>query len=77
MKNSAGFFALVLFVAGCRPLDVNLSATEPIVVDVNMRVDVYERGGARVLPAWVVPPKGAAAAPEGAEAGLSPLEPAP
>ena len=45
MKNSAGFFALVLFVAGCRPLDVNRSATEPIVVDVNMRVDVYERGG--------------------------------
>ncbi len=45
MKNSAFFSAFVLLVAGCRPLDVNLSTPEPIVVDVNMRVDIYERGG--------------------------------
>jgi len=53
MKNSEVFFALVLLVAGCRPLDVNLSATEPIVVDVNMRVDVFERGGSGTAAARV------------------------
>ncbi|MBJ7326900.1 MAG: DUF1318 domain-containing protein [Chthoniobacterales bacterium] len=45
MKYSRPPFALLLLVAGCRPLDVNLSTPEPIVVDVNMRVDVYDRGG--------------------------------
>jgi uncharacterized protein YdbL (DUF1318 family) len=45
MKNSAVVFVLFPLVAGCRPLDLNLSTPDPIVVDVNMRVDVYERGG--------------------------------
>jgi uncharacterized protein YdbL (DUF1318 family) len=30
---------------GCRGPTVSLSTPEPIVVDVNMRVDIYERGG--------------------------------
>jgi uncharacterized protein len=31
--------------AGCQGPTVSLSTPEPIVVDVNMRVDIYERGG--------------------------------
>ena len=34
-----------LFLVGCKAPTVNLSTTDPIVVDINMRVDVYERGG--------------------------------
>ena len=34
-----------LWVAGCKGPTVSLSTPEPIVVDINMRVDVYERGG--------------------------------
>lgn len=59
------YFPLVvcvpLLAAGCRPLDVNLSTPGPIVVDVNMRVDIYDRGGgsgaakATALPGGGVP----------------------
>jgi uncharacterized protein YdbL (DUF1318 family) len=35
----------VLAVSGCKAPTVNLSTPDPIVVDINMRVDVYERGG--------------------------------
>ena len=35
----------VLLTAGCKGPTVSLSTPEPIVVDINMRVDVYERGG--------------------------------
>ncbi len=35
----------VLLAAGCKGPTVSLSTPEPIVVDINMRVDVYERGG--------------------------------
>lgn len=45
-------FALVIVIpvlsVGCRGPMVSLSTPEPIVVDVNMRVDVYERGGGAV-----------------------------
>jgi uncharacterized protein YdbL (DUF1318 family) len=34
-----------LAAAGCQGPTVSLSTPEPIVVDINMRVDVYERGG--------------------------------
>lgn len=37
--------AAALWCAGCKGPTVNLSTPEPIVVDINMRVDVYERGG--------------------------------
>lgn len=33
-----------MVVAGCRGPTVSLSTPEPIVVDINMRVDIYERG---------------------------------
>lgn len=36
---------IALGVAGCKGPTVSLSTPEPIVVDINMRVDVYERGG--------------------------------
>lgn len=42
--SSLSLIALVL-CAGCQGPTVNLSTPEPIVVDINMRVDVYERGG--------------------------------
>jgi uncharacterized protein YdbL (DUF1318 family) len=35
----------VLGLAACQGPTVSLSTPEPIVVDINMRVDVYERGG--------------------------------
>lgn len=48
-----------LVCAGCKGPTVNLSTPEPIVVDINMRVDIYERGGgssaAKVSPAADVP----------------------
>jgi uncharacterized protein YdbL (DUF1318 family) len=40
----AAIFAAIL-CAGCKAPTVNLSTPDPIVVDINMRVDVYERGG--------------------------------
>lgn len=40
------FFPLLPFVlAACSGPNVNLSTPEPIVVDINMRVDIYERSG--------------------------------
>jgi uncharacterized protein YdbL (DUF1318 family) len=36
---------LALGVGGCQGPTVSLSTPEPIVVDINMRVDIYERGG--------------------------------
>jgi uncharacterized protein YdbL (DUF1318 family) len=38
----------LLGLCGCQGPTVNLSTPEPIVVDINMRVDVYERGGGGV-----------------------------
>ena len=35
----------VLVAAGCKGPTVSLSTPEPIVVDINMRVDIYDRGG--------------------------------
>lgn len=35
----------VLVAAGCQGPTVSLSTPEPIVVDINMRVDIYDRGG--------------------------------
>lgn len=37
---------LLLVAAGCKGPTVSLSTPEPIVVDINMRVDIYDRGGA-------------------------------
>jgi len=36
---------MALGSGGCRGPTVSLTTPEPIVVDINMRVDVYERGG--------------------------------
>jgi len=44
MKRLAALSALALFCTGCQGPTVSLSTPEPIVVDINMRVDVYERG---------------------------------
>lgn len=45
MKKPWWAVVTVMLCAGCRGPTVNLSTPEPIVVDINMRVDVYERGG--------------------------------
>ena len=45
MKPPIILSMLVLTAAGCSGPTVNLSTPEPIVVDINMRVDVYERSG--------------------------------
>jgi uncharacterized protein YdbL (DUF1318 family) len=42
--------AAVVFAAGCKAPTVNLSTPDPIVVDINMRVDIYERGGSGAKP---------------------------
>ena len=34
-----------LLAAGCKGPTVSLTTPDPIVVDINMRVDIYERGG--------------------------------
>lgn len=39
-----------LMACGCKAPTVNLSTPEPIVVDINMRVDIYERGGGGAKP---------------------------
>jgi len=44
MKGHGLVAALVLLGAGCKGPTVSLSTPEPIVVDINMRVDIYERG---------------------------------
>lgn len=36
---------VLALLASCKGPSVSLSTPEPIVVDINMRVDVYERGG--------------------------------
>lgn len=42
-----GIFLGLLLVAGCEGPKVNLSTPEPIVLDINMRVDIYERSASR------------------------------
>jgi len=37
--------AVAMVCAGCKAPTVNLSTPDPIVVDINMRVDIYDRGG--------------------------------
>jgi uncharacterized protein YdbL (DUF1318 family) len=41
---------LAALLTGCKAPTVNLSTPEPIVVDINMRVDIYERGGGSAPP---------------------------
>lgn len=36
---------VLVLLASCKGPSVSLSTPEPIVVDINMRVDIYERGG--------------------------------
>jgi len=45
MKMLLVVFAGAVAAVGCKGPTVSLSTPEPIVVDVNMRVDIYERGG--------------------------------
>jgi uncharacterized protein YdbL (DUF1318 family) len=63
MNGRLAALSLVL-VAGCKGPTVSLSTPEPIVVDINMRVDVYERGGGSgsATAAKVQPPGNAPAA---------------
>ncbi|MGA0110819.1 MAG: DUF1318 domain-containing protein [Chthoniobacterales bacterium] len=49
MKPVLRLFSVVL-LAGCKAPTVNLSTPDPIVVDVNMRVDIYDRGGGAGQP---------------------------
>lgn len=39
------FIPLLGMLAACKGPSVSLSTPEPIVVDINMRVDIYDRGG--------------------------------
>ena len=41
---------VVALLAACKAPTVNLSTPDPIKVDINMRVDIYERGGGSVPP---------------------------
>jgi uncharacterized protein YdbL (DUF1318 family) len=50
MMKSARHLLLVLLLAGCKAPTVNLSTPDAIKVDINMRVDVYERGGGSAPP---------------------------
>lgn len=54
MKRLFRLLSAVLLV-GCKGPTVNLSTSEPLVVDINMRVDVYERGGGNVTAKPPVP----------------------
>lgn len=55
MKRHAILVAAALWTAGCQGPTVSLSTPEPIVVDINMRVDIYDRGGASSGPAAAKP----------------------
>lgn len=46
-----------LLAAGCKGPAVSLSTPEPIVVDINMRVDIYERGGSSATGTGAAKPK--------------------
>lgn len=50
MMKSASRLLLVVLLAGCKAPTVNLSTPDAIKVDINMRVDVYERGGGSAPP---------------------------
>jgi len=54
----------LLLLAGCQGPSVKLSTPEPIVIDINMRVDIHERGGGAAAQASPGPasPEGTAAA---------------
>ncbi|MFM8657438.1 MAG: hypothetical protein ACKOD5_09955 [Chthoniobacterales bacterium] len=41
---------LTALLVGCKAPTVNLSTPDPIKVDINMRVDIYERGGGSAPP---------------------------
>jgi uncharacterized protein YdbL (DUF1318 family) len=59
MKTRWLIVGAALSAAGCKGPTVSLTTPEPIVVDVNMRVDIYERGGgssaAKPLPGADLP----------------------
>ena len=50
MMKSVPRLLLVVLLAGCKAPTVNLSTPDPIKVDINMRVDIYERGGGSAPP---------------------------
>jgi uncharacterized protein YdbL (DUF1318 family) len=45
MMTKCWIASAALLAAGCKGPTVSLSTPEPIVVDINMRVDIYDRGG--------------------------------
>ena len=45
MRGARVIMLATMLGAGCQAPTVNLSTPDPIVVDINMRVDIYERGG--------------------------------
>jgi hypothetical protein len=45
MRGTRVIILAAMLGAGCQAPTVNLSTPDPIVVDINMRVDIYERGG--------------------------------
>ena len=45
MRGARVIMLAAMLGAGCQAPTVNLSTPDPIVVDINMRVDIYERGG--------------------------------
>ena len=59
MRMRLVIFAAAVASVGCQGPTVSLSTPQPIVVDVNMRVDIYERGGgssaAKPLPGADLP----------------------
>lgn len=46
----ASSMMLALAASGCKAPSVNLATPEPIKVDIAMRVDVYQHGGAKAQP---------------------------
>jgi uncharacterized protein YdbL (DUF1318 family) len=46
-----------LLAAGCKGPTVSLTTPDPIVVDINMRVDIYERGGGSAAGTGAAKPK--------------------
>ena len=49
-KEALPALVVTLAAAGCKTPSVNLATPEPIKVDIAMRVDVYQHGGARAQP---------------------------
>lgn len=64
MRRALGL-ALVIVLAGCRGIPINVATPTPLTVDINMRIDIVQREAQRSQDAGAASgvPDGAAAAP--------------